>query len=168
MHQIKNILFTCFLTLFFCNAEAQVNYVKEYLNQKIGMTFPTKGLVYFYELPEEKQSCIYSILISVNKKGNITDIKYRGRSEISDGFIDFNKLTKLLKEDDKSVFKKFKNSFLVAPVWIKKVGWGVIKTTPEFINSMEELIPNDMYLQSTQRKLVLPITIVQIYDPQYR
>jgi len=83
-----------------------------------------------WSLPEENQSFIFSALISVNQAGKITNINFAEQSKLSDTTLKLDLIIKFLKQDKNGIFKKYKNSFFVAPIWMKGVGRTLIKTTP--------------------------------------
>jgi hypothetical protein len=146
---------------------AQVPEVKTALRQIVGTngTVNMSGYIKFWTLPSENRTFVFSILINIDDLGEIKAVNYLGRTALSDSTLHFRLITQLIKQDKHAIFKKFKNVVIVAPIWVKEVGGAVIKTTPEFMKSMEEIIPENRYQIKNKQTLVLPVNIIEMYKP---
>ena len=164
---LHKLFLLALLACFFTEVKGQIIDTKKEIISIIGIggTLSMPGYHYMWSLPEENQSFIFSALISVNHAGKITEVKFGGRSKLSDTTLKLDLIIKFLKQDKNGVFKKYKNSFFVVPIWMKGVGGTLVKTTPEFLKSLNELIPLSVYQIKDKKTYILPISVIEMYKP---
>jgi hypothetical protein len=154
-------------TFGFYPAAAQIPKIHTAIRQVVGTngTVNMPGYLHFWSLPKENQTFVFSAIITVDQNGKVSDVSYSGRTPLSDTTLKFPLISSLLRKDKHAVFRKFKNAVIIAPIWIKEEGTTLVKTTPEFLNSFEELIPQSYYRLSKKKLWILPMTIIGMYKP---
>ena len=90
---------TAIILLFQIQAFSQIQDCAKELGDVLRkVPYQISGLAYFRQLPQQEQSFLLSIMVSVDNRGSI-EVTYYNRSKISDEVLRYKQITKSIKKD---------------------------------------------------------------------
>ncbi|SDM14739.1 hypothetical protein [Pedobacter antarcticus] len=125
--------------------------------------YQISGLAYFRQLPQQEQSFLLSIMVSVDNRGSI-EVTYYNRSKISDEVLRYKQITKSIKKDSSGLLRNQINSRFLLPVWVKKAEADKheIEVGTGFTAHFASIIPTGFYAGENIEAVVLNPVILDI------
>jgi len=148
-------------------AKYQVTTAEEQIYKSVLSGILVEGTFNFDALPREKQSVLFSIIVSIDSFGKVNKVDFTNPSSQVDSLIRYEKVANEIKKDRKKIFNQYKNSIYVLPILITKGGNYGILITPEFLEDFKKLIPSKDYFEKSKKINILRTRSVTLGDIQY-